>query len=71
LSQPNEEVAEEVASSLLPTPWGTELTFVTDIVKAAGAQNAFQRRQALKGAGVAIATIVGFGLLGLGKRKAA
>jgi hypothetical protein len=71
LNRPNEQIAERVASALLPTPYGQELTFVTDLIKAAGAQTVFQRKQTLTGAGIAAVTLVGFCLLGLSHRKAA
>jgi len=71
LDRPDVEVARQVASALMPAPYGEELTLVVDLIEAAGAQSVFEQKRALKGAGIACATVVGLLLLSTGNRKAA
>ena len=47
------ELAQQVASALVPQPIGTELSLVSDLIEAAGAQTVQGRNQALVGAGTA------------------
>ena len=60
LEQPDAQIALKVASSLVPQPIGDELTLVTDLIEAAGAQTVKDRNRALVGAGIAFALIVAF-----------
>jgi hypothetical protein len=53
LEQPDARIAEQVAGALVPQPLGDELTFVTDLIEAAGAQTVQRRDRALVGAGIA------------------
>jgi hypothetical protein len=53
LDRPDAQIAEQVASTLLPAPFGDELTFVTDLIEAAGAQTVQGRNRKLVGAGAA------------------
>jgi len=71
LSQPDMQVAQQVAFALVPTPYGQELTLVSDLIQAAGAQSVFERNRALKGAGFAAVAIAGFWFIGPGNRSAA
>lgn len=50
LSTPDAQIAREIASTLLPAPFGEELNVVTDLIQAAGAQTLKQRDRALMGA---------------------
>lgn len=61
LKQPDVRVAAEVAMALVPTPYGAELTLLTDLIEAAGAETVMECNQALVGAGMA----AGLLLLGL------
>jgi len=70
LDQPDAQVALQVADALVPAPYGEELTLVVDLIQAAGAQSIFERKRALKSAGIA-ATVVSLLLLNTGSRKAA
>jgi hypothetical protein len=71
LSQPDVQIAEQVALALTPPPYGEELTLVTDLINAAGAQSVFEQRRALKGAGIAAVVVAGYWLFGKGDREAA
>lgn len=53
LQNPDVQLAQQVASALVPEPCGTELTLVSDLIEAAGAQTVQGRNNALAGAGVA------------------
>ncbi len=53
LQNPDVQLAQQVASALVPQPYGTELTVVTDLIEAAGTQTVQGRNNALAGAGVA------------------
>ena len=53
LQDPDAQLALQVASALVPQPYGTELTLVADLIDAAGAQTVQGRYNALAGAGVA------------------
>jgi hypothetical protein len=71
LNRPDARVATQVASALMPAPWGEELTLVSDLIDAAGAKTVSERKRALKGAGIAVAVIVGFCFFSPGDRQAA
>jgi hypothetical protein len=53
LERPNAKIAEQVASSLLPAPFGDELMLVTNLIEAAAAQTTQVRNQKLVSAGIA------------------
>jgi hypothetical protein len=52
------QIAQLVATSLVPAPFGTELTLLTDLIEAAGAQSIQVRNRYLAGAGIAAFTLV-------------
>ena len=57
LEQPDAQVALRVASALVPRPIGTELTLVTDLIEAAGAQTVQDRNRALAGVGISLVVL--------------
>lgn len=57
LEQPDAQIAPQVASALVPQPIGTELTLVTNLIEAAGAQTVQGRNQALVGVGVSLVVL--------------
>jgi hypothetical protein len=67
LQQPDVGVALEIASALVPAPYDAELTFVTDLIKAAGAQTVQDRNRSLVGAGVSMAALASFIFWGRGR----
>jgi len=71
LDQPDVQVARQVASSLMPAPYGEELTLVVDLIDAAGAQSVYEQKRALKRARITAVSVVGLLLLSAGNRKAA
>jgi hypothetical protein len=60
LSTPDAQVAREIASTLLPAPFGEELNVVTDLIQAAGAQTLQQRDRALLRAAAGGVVLLGF-----------
>lgn len=60
LNEPGVETSQQIASALVPQPFGTELTLVTDLIKAAGAQSVQGRNRALVGAGVSALALLWF-----------
>jgi hypothetical protein len=53
LQNPDVQLAQQVASALVPQPYGTELTLVADLIEVASAQTVQARNNAFAGAGVA------------------
>jgi hypothetical protein len=60
LEQPDAQVARQVASALVPQPFGYELAIVTDLIEAAGAQTIRGRNRTLAGAGFSTLLLLGF-----------
>jgi hypothetical protein len=58
LEQPDAQVGLQVASALVPTPYGEELTIVADLIEAAGAQTVKARNKALLGVGATVFVLV-------------
>jgi len=58
LEQPDAQIGLQVASALLPTPYGEELTLVADLIEAAGAQTVRARNWALAGVGATLLVLV-------------
>lgn len=60
LEQPDVRLAQQIASALVPQPFGTELTLVTDLIEAAGAQTVQGRDRAMAGVGIALLCLAGY-----------
>jgi hypothetical protein len=57
LERPDAQIALQVASALVPRPFGDELTLVTDLIEAAGAQTVQDRNRALAGVGISLVVL--------------
>jgi hypothetical protein len=53
LEQPAAQVALQVASQLVPQPFGSEIQVVVDVIEMAGSSNVADRQRALRGLVVA------------------